>query len=122
MKHLPNHPELLFELGRLFDENRKDPVRARNLWLRAAEVSPGRNPDAKDEEKYILQQIEAHLAKLEERAGNLTLAIQHWEKLKARLPDPGPIDARIKEVRNHLEAQRAAGLRAEPAESHRAKP
>lgn len=104
LKHLPNHPELLFELGRLFDENRKDSIRARNLWLRAAQVSPGRKTDSREEEKYILQQIEAHLARLEEREGNLTQAIQHWEQVRALTPMPDAINERIANVHARLNA------------------
>ena len=102
LKHLPNHPALLFELGRVFEENRKDSVRARNLWLRAAQLSPGRQDNSRPEEKYILQQIEAHLAKLEEREGNLWQAIQHWEQVRALSPSPEAIEERIAEVRRKM--------------------
>src|SRR5258708_3903046 len=73
----PGSYEILFELGRTFDENHHDPARARNLWelaLRNWQRSEG--PKEKPD-KFSLNQILSHLAFLEESQGNYQQAINY---------------------------------------------
>jgi len=99
LKHLPHHPSLLFELGRLYFEKNHDPARARNVWSRAVEEWRKQEAHKKEPDTFILEQIENRLAKLEEEDGNLSLAIHHWEQAKTISPNPDAIQARIDELR-----------------------
>lgn len=110
LKHLPDNPALLFELGRVYAENRKDPQRARNIWLHASKVSQGRENTASDEEKFILQEIESRLAVLDENENNRAGAIEHWEQVEKLTPLPGPVAERIQRIRDGA----ALPIKAEP--------
>jgi tetratricopeptide (TPR) repeat protein len=98
----PDSYEILFELGRLFDEARHDPQRARNVWELALRKWEKRwaNAREKDEEKdrFALEQILGHLARLEEREGNVTKAVEYLRKLKEVSPHPEAIQKQIEEL------------------------
>lgn len=98
LRNLPDHPVLLFELGRIYLENNHDPERARNIWQHAAEVCKRQNPES-DTDKFIYEQILSYLAVLEEKSGNIQLAITYWEQAKTVATKPGPIQDRIDELR-----------------------
>ena len=103
----PGNPEILFELGRLYDDNRKDPVRARNLYgLSLRELQ--KQADPREEDLLLLRQIVTHLASIEEREGNLAEAIQSWQLLLPRLDDPTLVRNRIAELQSRLEQQTTA--------------
>lgn len=99
LKNLPNHPALEFELGRIYFENDRNLARARNVWEHAAKSWQKQEASKPDPDKFILEQILTHLAKLEEEAGNLTLAINYWEQVKILMPERDSIQARIDELR-----------------------
>jgi hypothetical protein len=75
LKALPDHPALLFELGRIYLQNNQDVARARNIWQHAAKTWQKHEGAKAEPDNFILEQIQTHLAKLEEDAGNLPLAI-----------------------------------------------
>jgi tetratricopeptide (TPR) repeat protein len=97
----PGSPEILFELGRLHDEDRNDPDRARNLFELALRQWQAK-ADPEQEDVMMLRQILAHLAWLEERQGNLPQAIKHWQTLQPRLQDSTAIQQRIEELQSRL--------------------
>jgi tetratricopeptide (TPR) repeat protein len=99
LENLPNHPALLFELGRIYLKDRRDPVRARNLWQRAAGEWQKQEAPKADPDTFIVQQIHAYLAQLEEEAGNFSAAISHWEQTKAYSPASQALQERINELR-----------------------
>jgi tetratricopeptide (TPR) repeat protein len=99
----PNHHELLFELGRLYLQGRRQPDRARNLLelsLRRWRESEG----GKEEPDWFThQQIVSQLVRLEEAAGRWKEARDHLELLKQNSPSPGSVQERIDEIeREHL--------------------
>jgi tetratricopeptide (TPR) repeat protein len=106
LEHLPNHPALLFELGRIYFKDRSDPARSRNLWQRASQEWQKQEGLKADPDTFILQQIQTHLAQLEEEAGNVAAAIRYWEQAKAFSPQPEAVQKRIVELR---QKQSAAG-------------
>jgi tetratricopeptide (TPR) repeat protein len=110
LKHLPNHPQLLFELGRIYRESRNDPDRARNLWRHASRVSPGWKDNANPEERFILLQIESRLAKLAEDQHDLPAAIAHWQNVARFSPGPEHILEHIAQLRQRM----ATGTNAVP--------
>jgi tetratricopeptide (TPR) repeat protein len=97
----PGSPEILFELGRLYDDDRKDAVRARNIYGLALREWQ-KQADPQEEDVLLLRQIVVHLAALEEREGNLAEAIQAWQLLLTRLNDPTLVGNRIAELQSRL--------------------
>jgi tetratricopeptide (TPR) repeat protein len=91
LKENPGNPQLLFDLGRLFLESRKDAVHARNVWeagLRNLERAPDKDKEAN---KFVEEQTLAALAKLEEQANNRQKAVALLKRLKALSPNPEAI-------------------------------
>ncbi len=102
LKALPNHPALLFELGRIYFENQKEIPRARNVWRHAAKSWQQQEANQPDPDKFILEQILTHLAKLEDEASDLPRALSYWEQAGALMPERGGIPERIKELRQKI--------------------
>ncbi len=94
----PNSPELLYELGRLFYENRKDNRRARNVWSFALrrwhEVEePKPTPD-----KVLLAQLLGGLGRIEHQDGHVAAAIGYLKQLKEISPSPEQIQKQIDQL------------------------
>ena len=82
----PEDSELLFELGKVYFENRKNVVRARNLWVLALNKSQ-RQTSAKTEANiFLYAQILGSLAKLEEEDKRYAKAIEYLQLLKVVSP------------------------------------
>jgi tetratricopeptide (TPR) repeat protein len=103
----PDSYEILFELARIYEENRQDPRRAHNLYEVALDRWQ-RRADSREADLIMFRQIVVHLARLEERAGRLAEALAYWEQLQARLPDPGAVQAQIDDLKTRLRAQQSA--------------
>ena len=102
LRENPGSYEILFELGRIFDENHHDTARARNLWELALHnweqtASGNSGPD-----KYIYWHLISHLATLEEREGNYAEALSYMELWKKCSADPARVQERIDAVRQKL--------------------
>jgi hypothetical protein len=105
----PDHLALLFELGRIYLENNQDLARTRSVWQHTAK-SWHKLAGAKPEpDTFILEQIQTHLAKLEEDARTPSLAIRYWEQARDHFPAPDAIQERIVELRQKQAA--ANGLK-----------
>jgi hypothetical protein len=103
----PGNPELLFDLGRLYDESYHDTNRARHVWIAALRCWEAQKENVKtnSEVKFTKEEITMSLAKLEENAGNWPEAIQYLETVKKLSPDPSAIQKQIDEVRKKMVAQ-----------------
>ena len=109
LRHNPDNPQLLFELGRIYFENYHDLPRARNIWEAAlrswAREKPGvpladrlvLNNDNFDD-RFIYEQLQSYLAQLEEKAGNRAAAISRWEQAKAASPKPEEVQKNIDDL------------------------
>jgi tetratricopeptide (TPR) repeat protein len=91
----PNSPELLYELGRLFYENRKDSPRAKNVWLFALRrwhemEDPKPKPD-----KFLLAQLLGGLTRIEIQDGHYNEAIEYLKQLKEFSPSPEQVQKQI---------------------------
>jgi tetratricopeptide (TPR) repeat protein len=104
LKVLPDHPALLFELGRVCFDNRKEIARARNVWRHAAKIWQQQEAAKPDRDMFILEQILTHLAKLEEEAGDLPRALGYWEQAGVLMPERQGIPERIAELRQQIAA------------------
>lgn len=96
----PGQPILLFELGRCRYEA-DDILRARNLWRAAwrrwEELESARPREEQD--RFTGNQILMHLAVLESRAGNQTIAVGLLEMLLPIAINPGRVQERLAQVR-----------------------
>jgi tetratricopeptide (TPR) repeat protein len=85
----PESYEIYFELGRVYDENRHDPLMARNLWevalrkwnAQSKRAEEENNPALKPDD-LVFDGITARLAKVEETQGNISKAIHYMELLE----------------------------------------
>jgi tetratricopeptide (TPR) repeat protein len=101
----PNSFEILFELGRLYSDNYKDPAKARNVWELALRRWHEADAAGKEPDEFVLEEITANLARLEEQAGNLKSAIAYLEMARKISPNPDALEQQIKELQKKLAAQ-----------------
>ncbi len=98
----PDSYDILFELGRLYYENNHDAARARKIWDLALrrwgeQQSAGKKPDI-----LKLGQIADFLARLEEKEGNLSRAIQLLELSQKASPNREALQRQINELKQKL--------------------
>jgi tetratricopeptide (TPR) repeat protein len=108
VRNNPNSYEILFELGQLYNENYRDPDRARDLWelaLRRWQQEEGKKkqPDLGD-----LEKIAINLARLEEKAGHFERAIEYLEMASKASPNPQALQKQIAELQANLAARPGA--------------
>jgi tetratricopeptide (TPR) repeat protein len=108
LRNNPDNSEILFELGRLYNEDYHDTVRARNVWTAALQRWQAQNDGAKKDSKWLCDEISVNLAYLEENAGNWPQAIRNLEIAKPVSPNPDAIQKRIDEARRKLAEQSPA--------------
>ncbi len=105
LRNNPDSYEILFELGRLYDESYHDTGRARNVWEAAIRKWLALTPQTQKENKLIFGQITDHLGKLEENAGNLQKAIDWFQASKKVSPTPDALQKQIDELQKKIAAQ-----------------
>ena len=99
----PDSSEILLELGRLYNENFGDSVRARNVCELA--LRKWHQQSTKPDPDWLLyREITAYLAHLEEKAGRLEEAVHYLEKLKKASPVPEAIQKQIDNLKQRLKA------------------
>jgi hypothetical protein len=99
----PDSYEIIFELGKLFEEDRKDDLRARNLFELALRKWERSESGKAEPDKFAFQQITGHLARLEEREERLEKALEYLELLRGVSPNPDKIQEQIVELRLKIE-------------------
>ncbi|MBM3880815.1 MAG: hypothetical protein FJ387_14045 [Verrucomicrobia bacterium] len=95
----PESYEILFELGRSFEEDRQDPVRARNLYELSLRKWEKRQDGVREADSQTYALLVAHLARLAEQEGRSAEAIGYFERLEKVSPDPARIRERLDELR-----------------------
>jgi tetratricopeptide (TPR) repeat protein len=91
----PGNYEILYELGRIAYEHRKDTRRARNLWVLALENFRKADQSVQDSELLLHCQILSSLAKLEQEQKNNAEAIRYFTELKKYSPFKQQVQAWI---------------------------
>jgi len=91
----PGNYTLLYELGRIAYEHRKQTARARNLWILALENFKKADPATQDAELLLHCQILSSLAKLEQEEKNNAEAIRYFTELKKYSPFKDQVQAWI---------------------------
>lgn len=94
----PGSPALLFELGQLYEQNRNDPTRARNLYLAALNNWHKLNDNKPEPDKFVADHIYSALGELEQKQGNTAKAIEYFKLLKTVSPSPDAIQKQIDEL------------------------
>jgi tetratricopeptide (TPR) repeat protein len=98
----PGNPAILFELGRIYDEDRKDPAHARNIWeIAAQKLEQGKTP-LSEEDEFMLFQVSLHLARLEEKQGNLPRAVYWLEKCQPLSPNADIVAKQIEQLKQRI--------------------
>jgi tetratricopeptide (TPR) repeat protein len=103
LRHNPGNYELLFELGRLYNEDRANPERARNLWELALRNWRDRESGKPDPNIFPYAQILGQLATLEEKQQNYPAALAYLASLKV----VSPYKASLQKWIADLEAKRS---------------
>lgn len=102
----PDSYEILFELGRVFLENRHDPARARNVWELALRKWQAQEGAKSKPNEFAREQIAGHLAVLEEREGHPERAIDYLEIVKRSSPNPAAVQKQIDDLKAAIHATR----------------
>jgi len=95
----PGDYELLFELGRIYNEDRKDPSRARNVWELGLKNWRQREPGKEQPNIFLGAQLLGQLAALEEKQEHYARTIEHLTELKRISPNKEYIQRWIDEIR-----------------------
>jgi len=95
LQNNPGNYELLFEMGRLYKEDRQDLGHARNLWLYAGKCWRNQSPEAQEGTRRDYSRILSYLGELEIEAGNTNEAIDFFEQALPYSPRPDGIQSRI---------------------------
>ncbi len=111
----PYNPALLFELGRIYEEDRKDDTHARNIWELGVSRLDAQKTPRTDQDDFILFQLTLYLARLEEKQGHWDKALQWLDRVKTVSPNPAEIEKQISEDRQKL-AQPSSGGAGTPAQ------
>jgi hypothetical protein len=101
----PNSYAIIFELGRLYEKDRNDIERARNLFELAlkkwdAQERPKEKPDL-----FAREQILAHLVEVEYDLKNFRACLQHLLQLEPISPYPESVRKTIADVKSKLQQQ-----------------
>jgi tetratricopeptide (TPR) repeat protein len=104
LRNNPNSHEILYELGRLYAEEKGEADRARNIWDLALARWTSQEAGKKEPDLFQLEQIAVHLATLEDQAGNYQRAIGLFELAKQASPHPIDLENRIEEIRRKMSA------------------
>ena len=95
IRNNPKSFELLFAMGLIYEQDDKNDVKARNIWLAAKKIWEEQPTEVKEANLYHYGRIMGNLARLENEAGNFNLAIQYFELTKLTSPNPEVIQKQI---------------------------
>jgi tetratricopeptide (TPR) repeat protein len=112
LKNNPDSPDLLFALGQINLEDRKDYFRAKNIllaarsaWHKRDDHKPDKPTDDQEGKDYLLlERILTALVKDEEAAGHLDRALGYLKELKANATDPAGVQALIDQLQAKINA------------------
>lgn len=103
----PGNPSLLFELGRIYYEDRKDVIHSRNIWeIAVSKLDNLTNRTEQDD--FMLMQLSLNLARLEESQSNYPAQLRWLERLKPLSPEPDVVAKEIEETRKKIQSPQNA--------------
>jgi hypothetical protein len=95
----PDSYQILLELGKIYEVNRNDLVRARNVWELALTKWQKSEAGKEHADLFAKAQLIGHLADIEEKSGNYARAISYLEELMNLSPNPDMIKRRIADLK-----------------------
>jgi cytochrome c-type biogenesis protein CcmH/NrfG len=99
----PAHPELLFELGRIYRDSHKDAAIARRIWdMALTEWHKKQRSLEEDSDRLIYLQLTIQLAKLAEEEKDFASAINYLKFLLNVSPSKQAISKRIADLQARL--------------------
>ena len=105
----PGNGSILFELGWIYQENRNDDTRARNLWELGVKRLDEQKAPKTEQDNFILFQLTLNLARSEEKHGNLSAALRWLDRVKPLSPNPGEIEKQMAELQQKISQPETAG-------------
>jgi tetratricopeptide (TPR) repeat protein len=108
LRNNPQSCEILFELGRLYDESYHDAGRARNVWELAVRYWLQLAPEEQKDNKLIFEQITTHLGQLEDKAGNFSQALNWYQAAQKVSLTPNDVQKLIDGVKKEMAGQSPA--------------
>jgi tetratricopeptide (TPR) repeat protein len=104
LRNNPDSYEILFELGRLYDESYHDASRARNVWELAVRKWLALKPEEQKENNLIFERITTHLGQLEKDAGNWERALNWFQAAQKVSLAPAALQKQIDELQGKISA------------------
>jgi tetratricopeptide (TPR) repeat protein len=105
LRNNPTSCDILFELGRLYDESYHDTSRARNIWEQAVRYWLKLPSEDQKENKLIFEQITTHLGQIEEDVGNLPQAMNWYQAAQKVSLTPDELQKRIDDLKKKMTYQ-----------------
>lgn len=102
IRNNPKSFELLFAMGLIYQQDDKNEVKARNIWIAAKRFWENQSSELKEESLKAYGNITGNLARLEKDAGNGAQAIQYFELTKLTSPKPEAIQSQIDEIKARM--------------------
>jgi hypothetical protein len=99
LRNNPDSYEILFELGRLYNENYHDAGRARNVWELAARKWLALDPQTPRGDKLIFEKITTQLGELEKNAGNWPQAVNWFQAAQKASITPDALQKQIDDIK-----------------------
>jgi hypothetical protein len=112
LKNNPHSPDLLFALGQIYLEDRKDYFHSKNVllaakdcWHKRDDQKPATSDTEGEAKDYLLlERILSDLVKEEEASGNLNQALHYLQELKPDAAEPAGVQRRIDELQVKINA------------------
>ncbi len=102
LRNNPGNCEILFELGRVYDEGEHDLDHARNVWELGIRKFAELSPEQATEEKMTLEKMVVHLAHLETTAGNFPASIRWLQAALKLSPAPEALQKQIDDLQKRI--------------------
>jgi hypothetical protein len=104
----PGNPAILFELGRIYQEDRHETDRPRNIWTMAVTRLDELKTLRTEQDDFMLFQLTLHLARLEESEGNLAQAVHWLERSKELSANHDLVEKQIEQLKQQIYAIKPA--------------
>jgi tetratricopeptide (TPR) repeat protein len=105
LRNNPQSYEILFELGRLYNESYHDPDRARNVWELAVRYWLKLSSDDQRENKLLFEEITTNLGQVEDKAGNFSQALNWYQAAQKVSLAPENLQKLIDGVKKKMDGQ-----------------
>lgn len=98
----PDSPEILLELGRVYEYNKKDTFVARNLWDEGLRKWDGQSAKGSNPDPHVREQLWGEIVRQDQQTGNLRQELRDLEAWAQIEPGRTGIQDRIKEIKAKL--------------------